>query len=220
MKSKRLAGGVGLALTLLATTVVALGVLVLLTWRPWADGADARATSSGILPVCTFLLGQVVSFAIAALTRDGELQTRQFELDAADRSRREERAWEAEQQLLAEKRADAEAQRAEVWRPYDDVVLAVTGLVFQRPFAQESLARFHASLLRLDERVSPSQADIVGVIESCHRALDGVIGSLKTTHPHQHDADLRNEAVRLANAITTYRYNERVRVGEGETPQG
>jgi hypothetical protein len=66
---------------LLGITVAVVLAVIVLAWRPWADGAQDRITTSGLVPVLTLLLGQLVTLAVSASTTEQSLLLRRYELE-------------------------------------------------------------------------------------------------------------------------------------------
>lgn len=104
------------ATAVLGLTVLVVLAVVVLTWRPWAAGANARITASGLVPVLTLLLGQLGSWTISSGSAEQALAVRKAELEheaqeskaaaeradeAAKRERTEAESREQQQQLVA-----------------------------------------------------------------------------------------------------------------------
>jgi hypothetical protein len=86
-------------------------VLITATWRPWADGAADRATSSGLIPVLTLIIGQLVSYAIAATSQSQALSVRRLELDREDERAERERGQREQAGALIERQERADRDR-------------------------------------------------------------------------------------------------------------
>jgi hypothetical protein len=86
---------------LLCLASVAVAVVLVVAWRPWADGAQGRLTSSGLVPVLALLVGQLGATAISARSAAQALEIRALELEH-----------DRQTAIAAASRADAERSAA------------------------------------------------------------------------------------------------------------